>query len=487
MKNLLQTVLLVYVLVFFINNSFGIDDFETWKNKEKDAFQNYRSKQDEEFANFLKENWQKFELSKSAIIDEEPKPDNIPTVTAEKIKPKKIQDKTRIENVPLPVLIPEIDEIDIDNSMEVYQPQKGNQLEINFWGLPLIFAIEKLPEIKMKQPLDKKAIADFWYQTGNYNFDPIIEQLQQKKDKLSLNDWDYCKLINEFSTKLSADGKTLKRLYNWYFLVKSGYDVKVGYNKESVNLLISSNMRIYGVTYLTIEERKYYLVSFDNKKVIEGGIYTYDKKYPNSDDLLDLSISKIPRIPEKIISKDLSFKYGREKYVITIDFDESTARFFNDYPQTELSVYFKAPLSNKTEYSLIKQFKPILEGKSQTEAVNVLLRFVQTAFAYQTDNQQFGREKTLTTVETLYYPFSDCEDRSVIFSYLVQTLLHLDVIALDYPGHIATAVKFNNEVSGDVIIYDNQRYLICDPTYINAEIGMTMPKFRKVNPEIFTF
>ena len=42
-----------------------------------------------------------------------------------------------------------------------------------------------------------------------------------------------------------------------------------------------------------------------------------------------------------------------------------------------------------------------------------------------------------------YYPYCDCEDRSVLYSYLVRNLLKLDVVLLDYPNHIATAVCFN--------------------------------------------
>ena len=81
------------------------------------------------------------------------------------------------------------------------------------------------------------------------------------------------------------------------------------------------------------------------------------------------------------------------------------------------------------------------------DAVNVLLRFVQTGFSYLTDSEQFGREKFMFPEETLSYPYSDCEDRSFLFAYLVSSLLGLDVIGLDYPGHVATAVKFSSPVS----------------------------------------
>ena len=86
--------------------------------------------------------------------------------------------------------------------------------------------------------------------------------------------------------------------------------------------------------------------------------------------------------------------------------------------------------------------------------------------------------------ETLYYPASDCEDRAILFSYLVKNLLGLKIIALDYPGHIATAVKFSANINGDAVEYNGQRYVICDPTYINADAGMSMPEYKGVAPEV---
>src|SRR3972149_2063363 len=130
------------------------------------------------------------------------------------------------------------------------------------------------------------------------------------------------------------------------------------------------------------------------------------------------------------------------------------------------------------------QLKPILQGKTEWEAVNILLRFVQTAFEYKTDDDQFGREKPLFVDEVLFYPASDCEDRSVLFAYLVQTLLGLDVVGLDYPAHIATAVRFTSEVAGDQVMYEGKKFVICDPTYIGADVGMCMEQFKGVVPKV---
>jgi len=160
--------------------------------------------------------------------------------------------------------------------------------------------------------------------------------------------------------------------------------------------------------------------------------------------------------------------------------------FYNNYPQTDYEVYFDASLSPEARYSLLNNLKPIIEGKSEVEAVNILLRFVQTAFEYENDETQFGREKPFFAEETLFYPYSDCEDRSVLFAYLVRNLLGLKVIGLDYPGHIATAVNFSTDIKGDFVEHKSEKYIICDATFINANLGQCMPRLQNVKPKFIS-
>jgi hypothetical protein len=53
----------------------------------------------------------------------------------------------------------------------------------------------------------------------------------------------------------------------------------------------------------------------------------------------------------------------------------------------------------------------------------------------------------------------------------------LDIAGIEYDGHIATAVKFSNNVAGDYFTFKGEKYTVCDPTFINAPIGMTMPQY----------
>ena len=105
----------------------------------------------------------------------------------------------------------------------------------------------------------------------------------------------------------------------------------------------------------------------------------------------------------------------------------------------------------------------------------MLLNFVQTAFVYEYDDKVWGDDRAFFAEETLYYPYADCEDRSILFSRLVRDLLGLKVVLVYYPGHLATAVHFTDHVTGDYIQLNGQRFTVCDPTYIGAPVGATMP------------
>jgi hypothetical protein len=185
--------------------------------------------------------------------------------------------------------------------------------------------------------------------------------------------------------------------------------------------------------------------------------------------------------------RHLSFKFEGKQYNIEVVYDRGRVKFFRTYPQLSLNLYFSSGVYKVTATPLQKQLASHMQGMSEQQAVNFLLRFVQTSLKYETDEQQFGEENYLFPEETLFYPYSDCEDRAVLFAWLVRSLLNLDVVGIDYPGHVATAIAFNTEVAGDSVRYKGKRYVISDPTYINANSGMTMPNFKQFKPKVIAY
>jgi len=110
---------------------------------------------------------------------------------------------------------------------------------------------------------------------------------------------------------------------------------------------------------------------------------------------------------------------------------------------------------------------------------------MQQAFGYKTDQYAYGTERYFFADEVLHYQFSDCEDRSVLFSYLVKTLLNKEVVAVGFPGHMATAINFNDVPTGDYLFYNESNFTIADPTFFGAPVGIIMPTVRDEKATVY--
>ena len=105
---------------------------------------------------------------------------------------------------------------------------------------------------------------------------------------------------------------------------------------------------------------------------------------------------------------------------------------------------------------------------TELEAVNFLLRLVQTAFDYKTDQDQFDREKYMIPDEIFFYEYSDCDDRSIFFATIVRDILGLDVVGLRYSRHLAVAVAFSSIVEGDFHMSDGKNiWWLTQPTLMH--------------------
>jgi hypothetical protein len=61
------------------------------------------------------------------------------------------------------------------------------------------------------------------------------------------------------------------------------------------------------------------------------------------------------------------------------------------------------------------------------------------------------------------------------------------VIGLSYPGHVSIAIKLKYCPNGSYVLYKNEKYFSCDPTYIGAKCGVFMPDLAHLVPEIIDF
>ena len=147
-------------------------------------------------------------------------------------------------------------------------------------------------------------------------------------------------------------------------------------------------------------------------------------------------------------------------------------------------MYANTQMAEDVNHVLYPQLRNLIMGYSEIESVNILLHWVQTGLVYEYDDKVWGHDRAFFAEETLYYPYCDCEDRAILFTRLVRDLLGLDCILIYYPGHLASAVYFTQQVNGDYISLNGRKFIVCDPTYIGAPVGMTMPSMDNVSAKV---
>ena len=467
-----------FLLILFLASSvFAQDSFEDFKKQDMANFKKFLAEEDKAFADFLKNDWKDFQSSLGIKADSKPKPKVIPK--AKKIKP--VVDKTRkIEPLPpVPKTLPQA-----PSPPKVPVVQGKNVLKFNSFGKNLTVEIDKDVKLNITSPINNQEISKSWESLAQSNYKVTLKNFTALKNDLHLNDWGYLILLHSAAVSAYSQSVNKQNLFIWFYLIKSGYKAKVAYAGNNILLLVPNKDMIYETRFVTVDNEKYYLISFNNNLPAISSLFTYKGAYKGRLDLINMKISAVPTITNRVLKKTIRFSYQGQPYEFEIEYSSDIVNYFKQYPQTDIRIYFNAPVSSYASYSLLAALEKHLQGKTELQAVNFLLRFVQTAFKYETDDEQFGREKYLIPEETIFYPASDCEDRSILFSYLVRELLNLDVVALDYPGHLATAVRFNGNIEGDVVIYAGKKYVICDPTYINADAGMCMPQFKNINPKV---
>ncbi|UCB55574.1 MAG: hypothetical protein JSW45_03340 [Thiotrichales bacterium] len=462
----------------------SVNEFEQWKQQQQQSFQQYKDERDREFTAFLKEHWREVEMLKGVVRDDRPKPVVMPV--AEPVVPEpdtKPIDKP-VEEKPEPVVIELTPALPVEPAPVPRPEQKGLRAQVDYFGVEVTFYYDPAFKRTLPYNLNETALSNFWSDLSRADFEPVVEQIDTQAEALQLNDWGYVLLTHRLAERIYPAHANKQALFTWFILAKAGFGSRVAYNDRKVYLLIPSEQQLYDVTYFTFDDERYYAVSFDGSRNRPGSAYTYDGQYPGAAKKLDMSLrTKAPKA-EGAETRSLVFEYGGRRYAIKAEYDQARIDFLGTYPQLDLEIYFDAEVGATAESPLLQLLAKELAGMSEQEAVNFLLRFVQTSFRYRTDDQQFGRENYLFPEETIFYPYSDCEDRSVLFAWLVKSLLGLEVVGLSYPGHVATAVYLEGGVAGDSVAYNGKRYAVADPTFINATAGMTMPEYRNIKPQV---
>lgn len=326
------------------------------------------------------------------------------------------------------------------------------------------------------------AVADGYEALCRSNYKPLIANCQQAQKDFRLNDWGVFLFVKTAAEALCNDENSCIVMQQ-FLLNELGYRAKMARrgDRNQLLLFVATDCMVYGHPYFTKEGLNYY--NINGTEACTFYMCNQDSKKAKTP--VAMRLNNVPALNNGVVSRQRTNKAGNVS--VSVNVPKALMDFYASMPQCDYGVYAKAPVAGSLAQEVLGTLRPLVQGKSEVDAANLLLNFVQTGFKYATDEEQFGFEKPFFVEELFYYPACDCEDRSVLFGWLVRELLGLDVVYLDYPNHIATAVQFKGDVKGDFLTVDGKRYTVCDPTYIGASIGMTMPNLRSAGVSILRY
>lgn len=449
--------------------------YEEFRNKIHGDYQGFRESVVNDYDKFLGGIWVEYKKLTGLKADEAPKPAQQPVteLSLPDTTPKDISPVTAEE---IPSEAPSIAPFDpVVPTVPVPGETPG---VVHFYGANLSVPFKKAATTL--STLDNKGIAAYWKTLDKAGFPQVAQLLVQYKEQMGLNDYMLYLLARKYAqAALKSASDSERYMLTQFLLVHCGFDARLGISNGHLVLLLPFTGKIYSRMYIQQNEINYYVFSeFPKEKAV---VYSYELPAEASGKgLLNLSLGKGGiRLPMD------AHKYAFTDGVLKMqgNVNANLIRLLADLPQMDNLLYAQPVVDIACRREVLASLSTQLAGKRPEEALEALLHFVQSAFRYATDDEQFGREKPFFFEEALYYPMCDCEDRAVFFSFLVKELLHLDCHLLDYPGHISTAVAIDG-LSGDHYSYKEKTYYIADPTYIGAKVGMCMPNYRNTKPEL---
>ena len=317
-----------------------------------------------------------------------------------------------------------------------------------------------------------------------------LEDCQRIKKELNLSDWAYVKMLDHFAVA-SLDSTNEAVLLMYSLLTQSGYGALINaVGNGQLRISYQSDAFVYDKVIFNYNDHNFFLYG-DSINIDDAFVRIAQEGKP-----IDFRYQGEMKLAQNL-SKPRTIKSLRDTtFTFTIQVNKNLVDYYGEIPSVSYDDNFmnkwttiaNYPLEQHLKNTLIKEMKETLKGKTQLDKVNQILYWVQgrTDFNKKNPNQDcflfafdvdvWGEDRTFYSEESLYYPYYDSEDRAIFFSRIVRDVVGLDVVLVYYPGHLATAVCFTEgDVKGDYLMFDNRKFIICDPTYIGSFVGEEMP------------
>lgn len=459
------------VSIFLTGNAQSIEEernaFEKFRVNINDDFDNFRNKITQEFIEFVRNPWNKC-VAKVPVS--EPSIELVPPTTISDYINKNQHTQINIGGIIQPLQISQrphpIEPITEAPEME------SDCISFLYFGTNCHVRYKRNNRYHIDR-MTENDIANALTTIATRETDNLMYDCLKAREELQLCDWAYLLFLKKMSDAIYGEGSNEATLLMAYIYMQSGYKMRLAYNGSKLYMLYGSKHIIFGQSSYEIDETFYYSLSeLPNNLMISNACFPKESSLSliiDQQPSLSISLSK----KRNIISDTYpAFNFDTDVNYNLIDFYSTyPASYYNGNIMTKWAQYANTPISKHVRSTLYTKIRKSISGLSEIDAVNRILNWIQTGFNYEYDKTIWGHDRSFFAEETLYYPHCDCEDRCILFTRIIRDLLKLDCILIYKPSHLTTAVAFNSDISGNYILLNNKKYIVCDPTIIGAEAG----------------
>ena len=462
-------------------------NIENYRQQREAAFASFKDSLNREFAKMLEQRWADFEVLAARRTPSKPKPTEIP-VAVKDTTPRQSNSLPYNEELPTPESKQPIQDGTPENRHDrmdaVPHNPAAQTFAIDFYSQQLDFNVPNTYGGMRLDGFSERAIAKFWEDLADGGCDEYVGQCIVQREQMALNDWATYDMVTRLAMEVFPKHYAEQTVFAVFLLNQLGLDAKIGRTNTQLLLLVPTETKMYGRPYIACGDMPYYIFStYPREQQNLTSISTYQVPFPADIHPIDLNIYEHIRFASR--PSNVVYQTSYWGNIVPFQVNQNAMEFYAHYPQVDIAVYANAQMSEELKDWVARQMKPTLDEFSSYEAVSLLLNYLQTEFDYATDAEQFGFEKPFFCEENFFYPKNDCEDRAILLAYLVRNLIGNKMVLLDYPDHIATAICFPDEdITGDYYFVGGQKYYVCDPTFVGAAVGESMPNYKETKADI---
>ena len=510
-------------------------DFENFRKGAHKDYDDFRKQALAEYSEFVRQAWKKFDAEPAvpAPKDEEFLPELAPGADKETAswfgrqmkklkdsftgknsnvsdvtkpepqtpKDKKNEDKKPVEMAVKEVIMPEPAIKQPEPIAEVKEEtfRANDYMTFNVFGTECKVRIGENCRFKLND-VSTNTVADIIRdEFPKPQFDNLLYDCLQERKRHEFSDWAYYQMLLALTRQFYGEESNEAVLTQAFLYSQSGYKMRLAHDESHLYMLAATRHFIYNKLFYSLGGDWYFLL--EGKQSDKLGIC--EASFPKESSL-SLHIPQAQHFAMNPTGERTITSTKNPDFSFTIHSNKNNIDFLNTYPSssvnnnfmTRWAMYANSPMSDQICDQLYPQMKVKLAGLTEKQAVQELLWWIHgsvdlegvikspTCFLYRYDEDVWGADRAFFAEETLFYPYCDCEDRSILLSRLVRDLLGLDVVLVYYPGHLAMGVCFNEDVKGDYVMLDGRKFIICDPTYIGSNVGETMPSVKDTSTTV---